>query len=149
MRPTMESPARQTRPARLILYPMPTSKRQPQPSPNRLAAHGLPHASCLSTILTWLSPACTKNACVTWHPAPSPPQHRDALTCPIPDTLSTNEPKLIIYSETRLLRTLKGNEKKVRSKQSTFYPKQIMRKKKGRLAMSVIDGENVITECTY
>ena len=26
-----------------------------------------------------LSPACTKNACVTWHPAPSPPQHPDAL----------------------------------------------------------------------
>ena len=39
-----------------------------------------------------LSPACTKNACVTWHPAPSPPQHPDAVTCPIPDTLSTNEP---------------------------------------------------------
>ena len=39
-----------------------------------------------------LSPVCTKNARVTWHPAPSPPQHRDALTCPIPDTLSKNEP---------------------------------------------------------
>ena len=67
MRPTMASPARQTRPARLI--------------------HDFK-----------LSPACTKNACVTWHPAPSPPQHRDALTCPIPDTLSTNEPN--IYSRT-------------------------------------------------
>ena len=49
MRPTMASPARQTRPARLI--------------------HDFK-----------LSPACTKNACVTWHPAPSPPQHRDALS---------------------------------------------------------------------
>ena len=52
------------------------------------------------------------------------------------------------YSETRLLRTLKGNEKKARSKQSTFYPKQ-RKGKKVRLAMSVINGENVITECTY
>ena len=67
MRPTMASPARQTRPARLI--------------------HDFK-----------LSPACTKNACVTWHPAPSPPEHRDALTCPIPDRLSTNEPN--IYSRT-------------------------------------------------
>ena len=38
--------------------------------------------------------------------------------------------------------------KKVRSKQSTFYPKQ-RKRKKGRLAMPVIDGENVITECPY
>ena len=54
----------------------------------------------------------------------------------------------LMYSETGLLRTLKGNEKKVRSKQSKFYPKQ-RKRKKGWLAMSVIDGENVLTECTY
>ena len=41
-----------------------------------------------------------------------------------------------------------GKWKKVCSKQSTFYPKQ-RKGKKVRLAMSVIDGENVITECTY
>ena len=29
---------------------------------------------------------------MTWHPPPSPPQHPEALTCPIPNTLSTNEP---------------------------------------------------------
>ena len=39
-----------------------------------------------------ISTACTKNACVTWHPPPSPPQHPEALTCHIPNTLSTNEP---------------------------------------------------------
>ena len=39
-----------------------------------------------------ISTACTKNACVTWHPPPSPPLHPEALACPIPNTLSTNEP---------------------------------------------------------
>ena len=48
-----------------------------------------------------------------------------------------------------------GKWKKVRSKQSTFYPKQ-RKGKDVRLAMSVIDGESVITKinvrtkpCTY
>ena len=52
-----------------------------------------------------LSPACTKYACVAWHPAPSPPQHRDALTCPIPDTPSTNEPNIVARATQYMLVT--------------------------------------------
>ena len=98
----MASPARQTRPARLI--------------------HDFK-----------LSPVCTKNACVTWHPAPSPPQHRDALTCPIPDTLSTNEPNIVaraiqymLVTGCRVILCVQGD----RSLQLRFYSAYRQKKKK-------------------
>ena len=39
-----------------------------------------------------LSPACPEDMCVTWHSAPSIPQQPDALTCPMPDALSSDHP---------------------------------------------------------